>query len=147
MPDNNGTIKGQAAPPALPVDELPEKEKVEEMVKLPPTPEERLQLRLETAAKESDDDRAKRRDKEFGLHVEAHKTYVAEAHAAFPAPLHRNWEGYTDEEKKNYNERGRAIASANKAYHLAVRRTFDEHLAEDRHVKKLRDDAAKKENV
>jgi hypothetical protein len=143
MPDNNGTDKGRAASPALPEQE----EAPVERVKLPPTPEERQKLRLETAAKENDDDRTKRRAKEMGVHLEAHKSNIAEAHELFPAPVHRRWEDYTEDEKKNWNERGKIITSANRAYHLAVRRTFDEHLAEDRHVQKLRDDAAKKENV
>jgi hypothetical protein len=139
MPDDNGINNGQAAPPAIPV--------LEEKVKLPPTEAERHKLRLDNAAKESDDDRTKRRAKEFGAHLEAHKTYVAEAHEKFPAPLHRNWAAFTEEEKKNWNLRGTEIASANRAYHLAVRRTFDEHQAEERHIGKLRDEAAQKENV
>lgn len=140
MPDANGTDKGQAAPPAAPKDDK---------VKLPPTPEERHKARLEKAAKESDDERSERRAKELGVHIAAHTQYVAEAHEKFPAPLHNRWDDYTDEEKKNWNLRGQEIASANRAFHLAVRQTFAEHQAEDRHVSKLHADAAKKaqENV
>jgi hypothetical protein len=141
MPDNNGTSKGQAAPPALPIDAP------EEKVTLPPTEADRLKLRLDNAAKENDDDRSKRRAKEIGVHFEAHLANVTEAHTLFPAPVHREWDELTDDEKKNWNERGKMIASANRAYHLAVKRTVAEHQAEDRHVAKLRVDAAKKENA
>ena len=142
MPDNNGTDKVQAAPPALPAD------KPVERVKLPPTEAERLKIRLDNAAKENDDDRSKRRAKEFQAHIDAHKENLAEAHATFPAPVHRNWDEYTDEEKKNWNERGKVIASANRAFHLACRRSLGDHQAEDRHVSKLRaEEAAKKENA
>lgn len=140
MPDN--TDKGQdMAPEAVPVE-------AEEKVKLPPTEAERHAARLETAAKESDDDRSKRRAKEIGSHFEAHKENVAEAHEMFPAPMHRDWERLTDEEKKNWNLRGQRITSANRAYNLAVKRTFADHQAEDRHITKLlATEAAKKENV
>ena len=148
MPDANGNGKGQAAPPTLPVDDLPAKPVAEE-VKLPPTPEERHKMRMDNAAKESDKQRSERRAKELQAHIEAHKQFIAEAHEKFPAPLHRRWEEYTDDEKRNWNERGKEIASANKAFALACQRTVGDHMAEDRHVRKLHDEAAKKaqENV
>lgn len=143
MPDTNGNGKGQAVPPALPVD-LPADEPVREEVKLPPTPAERHQARLEKASKESDDDKSKRRAKEIHLHHVAHMEHVKRVHETFPAPLHRNWDKMTPDEQKNWNSRGEAIAKLNREYHAAVRQTYEDHLAEDRHCKKLRDDAAKK---
>lgn len=136
MPDTNGTDRRQAAPPALPADD--------NKVKLPPTDADRVQARLAMAAQEDDGSRSTRRTKEFQAHLDAHMERVAEAHKMFSAPLHRNWDDYTDEEKKNWNLRGEKIAEANRTYHLAVKRSFAEHQAEDRHIGKLRDEAAKK---
>lgn len=141
MPEQNDNDR--PAPPALPVVQQDAREEKQEQVKLPPTEAERRKARLEKAEKESDDERSERRTKELRVHFDAHMENVKEAHANYPAPLTRNFEEWTFDEQRNWNERSKVIASANKAYHLAVKRTFAEHVTEDNHVKRVRD-AAKK---
>lgn len=138
MPEQNDNGSDRPVPSALPVPVQ------EEKVKLPPTEEERRKARLEKAEKETDVERSERRGKELARHFDTHMENVKEAHASLPASLTRNFEEWTPEQQRNWNERSKVIASANRAYHLAVKRTFAEHVAEDKHLKRVRDAAAKK---
>jgi hypothetical protein len=141
MPDKNGSDNVQAESVALPVEEP--------KVTQPETPAERRKRRLEAAVQESDDNRSKRRHAELSSHKAAHDIWMAEAHAAHPVPLDVKFEDLTEAQQRSWNERGAVIASANRAYHLAVRRTFEEHQAEDAHIRKVHTEAAAKlqENV
>jgi hypothetical protein len=139
MPDKNGSDKVQADPVVLPV-EAPK-------VTQPETPAERRKRRLEAAVQESDDDRSKRRHAELSSHKAAHTIWITEAHEAHPVPLDVKFEDLTEAQQHSWNERGGVIASANKAYHLAVRRTFEEHQAEDAHIRRVRDAAAAKQEA
>ena len=136
MPEQNGKV--ERVIPALP-DQSAEK------VKLPPTEAERRKLRLEHALKESDDERAARHAKELAMHLEAHMADVREAHEMYPdAPLGRDVENWSEVQVNAWNERSKTIASAKRAYHLAVARQFADHQEEHRHVRRMHDERAKK---
>ena len=145
MPDTNGKGTDREQPPLLPVavDAQPANTS-EEKVKLPPTEAERKKLHLEMVLKESEDERFERRKKDMALHLEVHMLNVAEAHEKHPAPLTRDFENWTDAQQRSWNERSKTLASANRAYHLALRATFAKHQEEDRHIRR---EAAKKENA
>lgn len=134
MPDVNGNGRAPQ-PPALPAVEV---------VKQPMTDQERRKQRLEQALAETDDERSTRRASELKRHGEAHAEWIAEAHAMHPAPVHRDWEAMTEAEQKAWNARRELIDSANKAYHLAVRRVYADHVAEDMHIRR---EMAKRENA
>jgi hypothetical protein len=139
MPDRSDPNAYEEAPTqiGLPID-LP---KTEEKVRLPETPEERTKRRLKEAEAESDDARSKRRATEISRHFDVHMENVNAAHKAHPAPFNSKlvpWDSLTREEQLNWNARSTVIASANKAYNLAVRRTFEEHQSEDAHLARVR---------
>ncbi len=133
MPDKNGNG-------TKPVELSSE---VEGPARQPDTPMERHKKRLEAASQEDDFGRSKRRHAELSSHKAAHELHIAEAHDAHPVPLDVKFENLTTEQQHSWNERNAVIASANRAYHLAVRRTFEEHQAEDAHIRRVRTEAAK----
>lgn len=145
MPDKNGN----GTKPALEPDVLPEVAVEEPKARQPETPVERRKRRLDEALAESDEDRSKRRHAELSSHKAAHDIHMAEAHAAHPVPLDVKFEDLTEDLQRSWNERSLVIASANRAYHLAVKRTFEEHQAEDAHIRRVRSEATAKaqENV
>lgn len=106
--------------------------------RLPETPAERVKRRHAEAEAETDDERSDRRAEELATHLDSHAATIASIHTTHPAPFSSrqlDWENdLSDAEKLAWNERARQIGMANRAYHLAVRRTFEEHRAEDRHV-------------
>ena len=137
MPEQNGKVE-RVIPPALP-------DPATEKVKLPPTEAERRKLRLERALKESDDERSARHAKELATHLEVHMADVREAHEMYPdAPMTRDVENWTEAQANAWNERSKTIASAKRAYHLAVARQFADHQEEHRHVRQFHDERAKK---
>jgi uncharacterized protein (DUF2235 family) len=138
MPDKNGNDGGRSLTGVSPVEEVVEK------VRQPETPAERRKRRHEAALTESDEDRSKRRHVELHSHKEAHNVHIAEAHANHPVPLDVKFENLTEDQQRDWNARSAVIASANRAYHLAVRTTFEEHQAEDAHIQRTRNEAAKK---
>jgi hypothetical protein len=139
MPERNGNDKRPSEPEALSV------EVEEASVRPPETPAERHKQRMDKAASESDDERSKRRHRELHVHKAAHEVHVAAAHAAHPVPPGVKFENLTEEQQHNWNARSAEIASANRAYHLAVRREFEDHRAEDIHVRRVNE--AAKETV
>jgi hypothetical protein len=135
MPDRNGNDNGRAMaidPPVV------------EAVRLPETPAERRKRRLEAALAESDEQRSKRRHEELHTHKQAHNEHLTEAHAIYPVPLDLKFENLTEDQQQAWNARSLIIASANRAYHLAVRQTFEEHQAENAHLQRTYSEAAKK---
>lgn len=83
---------------------------------------------------DTDDTRSVRRGAELGALLTTHRENVAEAHRQFPTPLvHKfsKFSGMTDEQKKNWNRKRGVIDSANRAYHLAVRRACAQHRDDD----------------
>lgn len=113
-----------------------------EEVKLPDTPEERHKLKLEMLAKETDDQRSERRVTELKRHIDVHMENVKDAHEKYPAPVHRDFGSMSEVEQKNWNARRSDIDMANRAYHLAIRRTCEEHKAEEAHLSQLRNKGA-----
>jgi hypothetical protein len=113
---------------------------------LPPTEAERRKARFDKLAQEPNDKRSERRAGEFKVHLDVHFENVAEAHESYPTPdmaegyskASYPFEEWTREEQTRWNEKRKQIDSANRAYHLAVRRTFVEHVAEDNHLAKVR---------
>src|SRR6185312_8690713 len=129
MPDgSNSSGPAKAEPPAVPVEKAAQ-----------PLSESQLRAkRLEAAAKENDDECSERRAKELAVHLDAHFENVDAAHDKYPAPVGRydeqgrTFEDWPEQVQKNWNARRKDIDMSNRAYHLAVRRTFAEHQAEDR---------------
>lgn len=117
-------------------------EKAPEKAVLPKTESERWAHHLESVvAKEDDDTRSKRRHKELSALVDTHFANVAKSHEMYPVRK-IPYKTLTQQEQKNWNEKRRDIDMANRAYHLAVRRTCAAHVAEDVHLVRLRKEAA-----
>lgn len=132
MPEANNDA--QAAPEQL------EAAAPVEAVKKPPTPEEQRELHLAKVAKESDEDRFRRRSAEFEVLLKNHNQQIALARAMFNAP-NKPFKNMTPEEQRKWNLRRAEIDKANQAYHMAVRRVHASHVEEDVHFKRLRDAA------
>ena len=116
--------------------------KVVPKVRKPPTETERKSARLAAVAKESDDERSKRRSDEFQALFDVHMQNIALSHAKYPV---RNvkFDKLTAEEQKLWNERRIDIDMHNRLYHNAVKQTYASHVEEDQHINKLRAAAAK----
>jgi hypothetical protein len=116
----------------------PVEDKAPEKAVLPKTEAERWSHHLETVvSKEDDDTRSTRRHKELNALLDTHLANVAKSHEMYPV-RRVPYKTLTQQEQKNWNEKRRDIDMANRAYHLAVRRTCAAHVAEDAHLAKLR---------
>lgn len=116
----------------------------EAKAKQPETEAERNKRKFEALGKEDDEQRSTRRHSELKRHIDAHLETVAKSHEMYPAPMGRQFVEWTEDEQKLWNMRRNDIDMANRAYHLAVRRTFEEHQNEEAHLARLRAEAVKK---
>ncbi len=107
---------------------------LKEEVRQPETPEERRKNKFAKLHEEDDDARSQRRASELAQLLVVHQSNIQEAHDAYPAPLHRDWEAMTPDQQRAWNERRSKIDSANKAYNRAVQAAIAEHRAEDVHL-------------
>ena len=113
--------------------------------KPPPTEEQRAALRLEKLKTEKEEDRTKRRTDEIKALTDAHLANVLAAHALWPTPA-KPFEDMTETEQQNWQTKRKDIDQANRAYHLAVKRTCAAHRSEDVTLARVRaEEAAAKE--
>jgi hypothetical protein len=115
---------------------------VAQEVKLPPNEAERRKLRLEKAAGEDDDVRSERHATELKVHLDTHFENIGKIHTDYPTP-DKPYLAMTHSEQLTWNEKRKQIDMANRAYHLAIKRTCAEHREESVHVAKVRAAAAK----
>jgi hypothetical protein len=102
----------------------------------PPTEAERKQLHFAVVEKEGDDARYKRRDAEYKGLLATHWENINNAHASYPTRSIL-WEDMDEDEQRRWNEKRKVIDSANRAYHLAVNRTFNGHAEENAHLARV----------
>jgi hypothetical protein len=122
--------------------EAPAEEKASEKVTLPKTEAEIRAVHLKKIESESDDDRSARRDGELKALFVTHLENANKAHEMFPT-RRIPFTDMTRVEQLNWNSKRKNIDMANRAYHLAVKRTCANHRTEDIHLAKVRDAAAK----
>jgi hypothetical protein len=114
------------------------------LARKPPTEDERAALQLEKLKGESDDTRSKRRAAELQALSDTHLENVKNSHKRYPTP-NVPYAQFTPAEQKRWQEKRKDLDQANRAYHLAVRRTCGQHRAEDAMLIQLRAEAAAKE--
>lgn len=113
-----------------------------EKVGLPPNEAERRKTRLEKAVSESDDARSERHAAELKTHLDVHFENISKVHTDYPTP-DKPYLSMTHNEQVTWNEKRKQIDMANRAYHLAIKRTYGDHREESVHVAKAVKAAAK----
>lgn len=137
MPDKLSFEEAKPEEASLVVNGISVEDKIPEKAVLPKTEAERWAAHLEVVAKEDEKTQYDRRAGDLKVLIDTHFENVAKSHEMYPV-RRIPYKEMTEQEQRDWNAKRNDIDMANRAYHLAVRRTCASHVAEDEHLVKLR---------